>query len=182
MEESLESKKRRLARELMDTFGAGGDADPREAGSWDGVERRASAIAEYPNDRRAAKMLDQTLVARGGPRSAKTEFAGPTSNRRSNKRFTSPKLRVLIGKSDYQSLDWSLGGVRIAPYVGDLDRNNRIPISFAVSNSYFGAKGRIIWLDRPKRILGIQFENISRDGLEFLSALQLQRTQARAGM
>jgi hypothetical protein len=145
---------------------------------------------------RAERGGDASLLARGAksmkgsayvgdPRSAKMpegETAVAGHQKRDNRRFTYPVLRVLVGKSTYDTVDWSLGGLAVGNYVGDLKNGGRIQIVISDggrSSAYYPAQARIIRADPRKRILSLQFSNLSRGGFDWLSGLQLMQSRRR---
>ncbi|MFY7961490.1 MAG: PilZ domain-containing protein [Elsteraceae bacterium] len=110
-----------------------------------------------------------------------TETVAQGHQKRDNKRFTYPVLRVLIGTQTYNTTDWSLGGLMVSDYDGDIKQHGRFKLAMSDGSknaTYFAAEGRATRVDRKKRLLGVQFTSLSKGGFEWLSGLQLlQRTK-----
>jgi hypothetical protein len=145
----------RLAHELLAIL----KADPNSASS-DPKSRRV-ALEKF-------EMTDS--VARG-------------HQKRDNKRFTYPVLRVLIGTQTYSTVDWSLGGLMVGEYDGDIKQHARFKIAMSDGSknaTYFAAEGRATRVDRANRFLGLQFTTLSKGGFEWLSGLQLLQRNLQA--
>lgn len=111
------------------------------------------------------------------------EVAVAGKQKRDNKRFTTPVLRVVVDKSTYPTVDWSLGGMMLKGYVGDLRQNMRCGVTFAhpdATQTYFNAHVRIQRVDQIRRTLSFKFEKLSEGGFDFLSRLQFAQLKARA--
>ena len=132
----------------------------------DKVEKQNSAAASGAMD--------------AGKNSGETAVAG--HQKRDNKRFVYPVLRVLVGKSTYNTVDWSLGGLMCENYVGDLKGNSRIQVVVSDgsrTSAFYTAQTRVIRVDPSKRTLSLQFQNLSRGGFDWLSGLQLMQSQRK---
>jgi hypothetical protein len=107
-----------------------------------------------------------------------TETVAQGHQKRGNKRFTYPVLRVLIGAQTYNTIDWSIGGLMVGDYMGDVKQNSRFKLTMSDGSknaTYFGAEGRAARVDKKKRTLSIQFTTLSKGGFEWLSGLQLMQ-------
>ena len=103
--------------------------------------------------------------------------------KRDNKRFTYPVLRVNIGTAGFNSLDWSLGGVQVRDYVGTLKQHARVKIAISegkADSTYYSVDCRVARIDPKQRVMSLQFQNMSRGLFDWLSALQLMQTKKRA--
>lgn len=149
--------KSRLAQELLDL-----------------LRNDISARASRDRDKGAAE---------AGPRMVKTTGAIATGHqKRDNKRLTTPVLRVNIGTTGYNTIDWSIGGVQIKDYVGVLKQyaRVRVAVSEGKANSvYYSVECRVARVDREKRTLSLQFQNTSKGMFDWLSGLQLQQSSKR---
>jgi hypothetical protein len=107
-----------------------------------------------------------------------TDTVAQGHQKRDNKRFTYPVLRVLIGTQTYNTIDWSIGGLMVGDYMGDVKQNSRFKLSMSDGSknaTYFGAEARAARVDKKKKTLSIQFTNLSKGGFEWLSGLQLMQ-------
>jgi hypothetical protein len=107
-----------------------------------------------------------------------TETVAQGHQKRDNKRFVYPVLRVLIGAQTYNTIDWSIGGLMVGEYMGDVKQNSRFKLTMSDGSknaTYFGAEGRAARIDKKKKTLSIQFTNLSKGGFEWLSGLQLMQ-------
>jgi hypothetical protein len=105
-----------------------------------------------------------------------SETVAQGHQKRDNKRFTYPVLRVLIGAQTYNTVDWSIGGLMVSEYDGDIKQHARFKLTMSDGSknaTYFAAEGRATRVDRKKRLLGVQFTTLSKGGFEWLSGLQL---------
>lgn len=154
------SSKARLAQELLAALRVDRTARPapRPAGAAPGMQPQ--------RPRMAAQEMEMTdTVAQG-------------HQKRDNKRFTYPTLRVLIGTQTYNTIDWSIGGLMVGEYMGDVKQNSRFKLTMSDGSknaTYFGAEGRAARVDKKKKTLSIQFTNLSKGGFEWLSGLQLMQ-------
>jgi hypothetical protein len=102
--------------------------------------------------------------------------------KRDNKRFTVPMLRVNIGTSGYNTIDWSIGGLQVKDYVGPLKQYARVKIAVSegkADSTYYAVECRVARMDPAKRTLSLQFQNTSRGLFDWLSGLQLMQTKKR---
>lgn len=112
-----------------------------------------------------------------------TDTVAHGHQKRNNKRFTYPVLRVLIGAQTYNTADWSIGGLMLAEYMGDLKQNARFKLTMSDGSrnaTYFGAEGRAARIDKKNKTLSLQFMNLSKGGFEWLSGLQLMQRNKTA--
>lgn len=142
--------------------------------------------------RLAAELLacvrnDKTVRQDRAAETASSQSAQDTAiagghQKRDNKRFVYPVLRVLVGKSTYNTIDWSLGGCQCADYVGDLKAGGRIQIVVSDGSrngAYYSSQARVARVDARKRTLSLQFQNLSRGGFDWLSGLQLMQSRRK---
>src|SRR5262249_36039462 len=111
-----------------------------------------------------------------------TEAMATQHQKRDNKRFTSPVLRVTVGTEGFNTIDWSLGGLQVKDYVGKLKQYARVKIAIAESKAgslYYAVECRVARIDPAKRTLSLQFQNTSRQLFDFLSGLQLNQSKRR---
>jgi hypothetical protein len=102
--------------------------------------------------------------------------------KRDNKRFTIPVLRVNIGTQGYNTIDWSIGGLQIKDYVGALKQFARVKIAVSegkADSTYYAVECRVARMDPKTRTLSLQFQNTSRGLFDWLSGLQLMQTRKR---
>lgn len=180
-----QDSKERLARELWAALRSD------ELVSRDVSSKRAQRMAadEFEAQERSIDKADAFKVpdkSRAGRPSAVMDGGGATAQaghqKRDNKRFTYPVLRVMVSNNTYQTIDWSLGGLQVKDYVGELKSNMRLQITFAHSGAnpvYYQASVRVIRYDPKKRSLSLKFEKLARGGFDFLSSLQLQQVKRR---
>ncbi len=112
-----------------------------------------------------------------------TEAMATGHQKRDNKRFSYPVLRVTIGTDGYNTIDWSLGGVQVKDYVGPLKQYARVKIAVAegkAGSTYYSVECRVARIDTAKRVLSLQFQNTSRQLFDWLSGLQLMQSKRRA--
>ncbi len=115
---------------------------------------------------------------------AKDSVGLAAHQKRDNRRFTDPVLRIGIFHDSYETIDWSLGGLMVGNYVGELKSNNRFQITLTVASAkagsaYFAAQVRVIRVDPRKRTLSLKFEKLASGAFDFLSGLQLQQARKR---
>ncbi len=114
-----------------------------------------------------------------------TETVAQGHQKRDNRRFRYPVLRVLVGSQTYNTIDWSLGGLMVSEYDGDIKQHSRFKLTMSDGSknaTYYAAEGRATRVDRKKRVLGVQFTTLSKGGFEWLSGLQLlQRNKETKG-
>ena len=114
-----------------------------------------------------------------------TDSVAQGHQKRDNRRFRYPVLRVLVGSQTYNTVDWSLGGLMISEYDGDIKQHARFKLAMSDGSkgaTYYAAEGRVTRVDRKKRLLGVQFTSLSKGGFEWLSGLQLlQRNKETKG-
>ncbi len=119
-----------------------------------------------------------------GPRRIVTPTEGMATGhqKRDNKRLSTPVLRVNIGTQGYNTIDWSIGGVQVKDYVGQLKQYARVKISVSEGKSdstYYSVECRVARIDPAKRALSLQFQATSRGLFDWLSGLQLNQTRKR---
>jgi len=138
------------------------------------------------------ELLKGDLLARS--KAASRESSGPKRivtpvdaiatghQKRDNKRFTVPMLRVNIGTAGYNTIDWSIGGLQIKDYVGVLKQYARVKIAVSegkADSTYYAVECRVARMDPKQRTLSLQFQNTSRGLFDWLSGLQLMQTRKR---
>jgi hypothetical protein len=149
------------------------------------LELLKSDISSRGKDRSGGSAGAGGAAGDGGPtlvESPGNAMAGG-HQKRDNKRFTYPVLRVNIGTAGYNSIDWSIGGVQIRDYVGTLKQHARVKIAISegkADSTYYSVDCRIARIDLKKRVLSLQFQNMSRGMFDWLSALQLNQSKKRA--
>ena len=153
------SNKSKLAQELLDSLRSD-------------ISARASRSPSASADKEA------------GPRRIVTpqEAMATGHQKRDNKRLSVPVLRVNIGTQGYNTIDWSIGGVQIKDYVGQLKQYARVKIAVSEGKSdstYYSVECRVARMDPAKRTLSLQFQNTSRGLFDWLSGLQLQQSRKR---
>ncbi|MEJ0070376.1 MAG: hypothetical protein WDO24_18565 [Pseudomonadota bacterium] len=119
-----------------------------------------------------------------GPRRivSPTDTMATSHQKRDNKRFSIPVLRVNIGTSGYNTIDWSLGGLQVKDYVGVLKQFARVKISVSEGKSdstYYAVECRVARMDVKSRTLSLQFQNTTRGMFDWLSGLQMMQTRKR---
>lgn len=124
-------------------------------------------------------------IVKQGPSPDEFEMTEPVAlghQKRDNKRFRYPVLRILIGPKTYSTLDWSLGGLMIGEYDGDLRLHQRFKLTMSDGGSgamYYAAECRVTRADKKGRKLGMQFTTLSKGGMEWLGRLQLLQRSKR---
>src|SRR5260221_4607078 len=114
------------------------------------------------------------------PKAKRVDAPGETMvaghQKRDNKRFTDPMLRVSIGPIGYDTIDWSLGGCQVKHYVGTLKRYARVKVTVSdgrPDSTYYSVDCRVARVDSANRTLSLQFETLSRGMFDWLSGLQM---------
>ncbi len=133
------------------------------------------------NDISARSKKDQEP---SGPRRivTPTDSMATGHQKRDNKRFSVPVLRVNIGTQGYDTIDWSIGGVQIRDYVGTLKQFARVKIAVSEGkrdSTYYAVECRVARIDHGKRTLSLQFQTTTRGLFDWLSGLQLMQTKKR---
>ena len=147
--------KSRLAQELIDSLKSDISSRPKSAADKEQGPRRI--------------VTPQDSMATG-------------HQKRDNKRFTVPVLRVNIGTQGYDTIDWSIGGVQIKDYVGTLKVYARVKIAVSEGkrdSTYYQVECRVARMDPKKRTLSLQFQNTTRGLFDWLSGLQMMQTRKR---
>jgi hypothetical protein len=119
-----------------------------------------------------------------GPRRivSPTDTMATSHQKRDNKRFSVPVLRVNIGTAGYNTIDWSLGGLQVKDYVGVLKTYARVKISVSEGKSdstYYAVECRVARMDPKQRTLSLQFQGTTRGMFDWLSGLQMMQTRKR---
>jgi hypothetical protein len=136
-------------------------------------KRLALELLELLRQSRPAPSLDSFEMS---------ETVAQNHQKRDNRRFNYPPLRVLIGNKTYTTIDWSLGGLMIGDYDGDLKLHERFKLAMsdgAPGGVYFASEGRVTRVDKKAAKLGLQFMTLSKGGVEWLSRLQLLQRSKR---
>ena len=155
------SDKSRLAQELLDSLRMDISARGSRAGG-------GKAQAQEPS----------------GPRRivTPTDTMATGHQKRDNKRFSVPVLRVNIGTQGYDTIDWSIGGVQIRDYVGTLKQYARVKIAVSEGkrdSTYYSVECRVARIDHSNRRLSLQFQTTTRGLFDWLSGLQMMQTRKR---
>lgn len=184
----------RLALELMATL----RLDHERAQRSRAIASQFDAADEFDRQERALDRANGGLPRPGAGRMREgIEVAGRVENmakdgqglaahqKRDNRRFTDPVLRIGIFHDTFETIDWSLGGLMVGNYTGDLKANNRFQITFTVATAkagaaYYAAQVRVIRVDPRKRTLSLKFEKLASGAFDFLSGLQLQQARKRS--
>lgn len=183
----------RLARELLATLKVDHERSQRfraindQLDAADAFDREERAFDRGGSGmpRPAGRLTDGMGVASRAENQAKDGQGLAAHQKRDNRRFTDPVLRIGIFHDSYETIDWSLGGVMVGNYVGELKANNRFQITFTVASAkagtaYYAAQVRVIRVDPRKRTLSLKFEKLAQGAFDFLSGLQLQQARKRA--
>jgi hypothetical protein len=183
----------RLARELMTALKVDHERSMRHRA----LNEQLDAADEFDRQERMQDLTSGNMPARPGGRfnegisavargenQAKDSLGLAAHQKRDNRRFTDPVLRVGIFHDSYQTVDWSLGGLMVGNYVGELKSNNRFQITFTVASAkagsaYYAAQVRVVRVDTRKRTLSLKFEKLAAGAFDFLSGLQLQQARKR---
>jgi hypothetical protein len=158
--------------------------------SGSGKHEQKSKLAQELID-----LLKGDIQARSGSKSAdKDKETGPRRiitptdsmatqhQKRDNKRFSDPVLRVNIGTSGYDTIDWSLGGLQVKDYVGQLKQFARVKIAVSEGkrdSTYYQVDCRVARMDPAKRTLSLQFQATSRGLFDWLSGMQMMVSRKR---
>lgn len=183
----------RLARELLATLKVDHERSQRfraindQFDAADAFDREERALDRGGSGmpRPGGRLTDGMGVASRVENQAKDGHGLAAHQKRDNRRFTDPVLRIGIFHDSYETIDWSLGGVMVGNYVGELKANNRFQITFTVASAkagaaYYAAQVRVIRVDPRKRTLSLKFEKLAQGAFDFLSGLQLQQARKRA--
>jgi hypothetical protein len=111
-----------------------------------------------------------------------TDSMATGHQKRDNKRFSVPVLRVNIGTQGYDTIDWSIGGLQIKDYVGTLKVYARVKIAVSEGkrdSTYYSVECRVARIDLKQRTLSLQFQNTTRGLFDWLSGLQMMQTRKR---
>lgn len=87
---------------------------------------------------------------------------------RITKRFKSPSLKVIIDGVPYNTLDWSLGGISVSNYTGDLTRGKTTKILLGETSYSKLMQLSCIVVRKAKRedhgiVLALRFDDIPDD-------------------
>lgn len=165
--------KDRLARELLASLRS--DMTSSRARALE-KERRDMADAFEAQERGGSPRGPATVSRRPG------DVAVSGTQKRDNKRFTYPILKVMIGRESYTTIDWSLGGFQVKDVYLEYKLNSRINVTFAHAerpSTYFTAMVRIVRQDTKSKSMSLKFERLAEGGFEFLSGLQLTQLRKR---
>ncbi len=183
----------RLAQELMATL----KVDHERSARHRALSDQRDAADEFDRQERLSSRAGGGIAARPGGRlneggdvparsenHAKDSVGLAAHQKRDNRRFTDPVLRIGIFHDSYETIDWSLGGLMVGNYMGELKSNNRFQITLTVASAkagsaYFAAQVRVIRVDPRKRTLSLKFEKLASGAFDFLSGLQLQQARKR---
>jgi hypothetical protein len=87
-------------------------------------------------------------------------------------RYKQPRLKVRIRGRAYRTVDWSLGGVRVADFAGPVERLERLDGTLKIPGGPSGPfTGEVIWTGESGEV-GLRFVEIAPDLLVELMALQ----------
>src|SRR4051812_22129253 len=114
---------------------------------------------------------------------AASETMATGHQKRDNKRFTYPVLRVNIGTDGFNTIDWSIGGLQVKDYIGQLKQYARVKIAVSegkANSTYYSVECKVARIDPKSRTLSLAFQNTSRGLFDWLSGLQLMKSQKRA--
>jgi hypothetical protein len=120
-----------------------------------------------------------------GPTKAKPAEAMPKitniakSEKRNYTRFDEPKLQVKLADKVFTTIDWSIGGLLIADYDGDLDQGGETQANFCLvgGDRNYTATIRVVRLDYRNKTLAVRFTRSTMDALEFFRNLMKQHAQ-----
>jgi hypothetical protein len=75
-------------------------------------------------------------------------------------RFADPRLTVGIGTQNYQTVDWSLGGLLVANFTMDLFPDTQILLTISIESDDFKHKcpSRVVSIDSGKQTLAVRFD------------------------
>ncbi len=97
------------------------------------------------------------------------------SDLRNYRRYENPKLSVkLPGDKVFTTIDWSIGGMLVGGYEGDLEANAEVPIQFHLlgdSSKTFTATVRVVRRGHKEKELALRFIRATMDALEFFKNL-----------
>ena len=160
------------------------DAMTSDSGKYDQKSKLAQELLDLLRGDIQARSKSDKDKADSGPRRivSPTDSMATQHQKRDNKRFTVPMLRVNIGTSGYDTIDWSLGGLQVKDYVGQLKQYARVKIAVSEGkrdSTYYQVECRVARMDPAKRTLSLQFQGTSRGLFDWLSGLQLMQTRKR---
>jgi hypothetical protein len=120
-----------------------------------------------------------------GPSKAKPAEAMPKianvakGEKRNYTRFSEPKLQVKLADKVFTTIDWSIGGLLIANYDGDLDQGGETQANFCLvgGDRNYTATIRVVRLDSRHKTLAVRFTRSTMDALEFFRNLMKQHAQ-----
>lgn len=115
---------------------------------------------------------DQPLVT------ADAADAAEAAQRRAAERVVEPALRVVIEDKAYSTLNWSLGGMLLDSYLGDDPVGARLTLLAGTEGSTLTARvtGRIVRVDRARRLAALAFDPVPPGSLAALDAFLKQAT------
>ena len=94
------------------------------------------------------------------------------ARQRQSERYKQPRLKVRVGGRAYRTVDWSVGGIRLAAYADPVQRLDRIAGTLKIPGGASGDfTGEVIWADDSGEV-GLRFVEISPDLLVELMSLQ----------
>lgn len=120
-----------------------------------------------------------------GPTKAKPAEAMPKianvakGEKRNYTRFEEPKLQVKIAEKVFTTIDWSIGGLLIADYDGEMDQGAETQVNFnqVGGERSYSATIRVVRRDSKKKTLAVRFTRSTMDALEFFRNLMKQHAQ-----
>jgi hypothetical protein len=154
------------------------------SGNTDQKSRLAQELLELLKGDIQARSKTKSKGEPSGPRRivSPTDTMATSHQKRDNKRFTVPMLRVNVGTNGYNTLDWSLGGLQIKDYVGTLKQFARVKIAVSegkADSTYYSVECRVARMDPKQRTLSLQFQSTTRGMFDWLSGLQMMQTRKR---
>lgn len=135
---------------------------------------------------RLARELIMTLDARHRRHGvmALPSGSGPaveSRQRRRQPRFARPRLGAVIGGSRFAVLDWSLGGLRIGSFDGDVRIGAKLDLLLEIRPHQLPAVARVKRFSRQSRELAVAFASLPAETEAALNRLKRAELATGAG-
>lgn len=100
-------------------------------------------------------------------------------NRREHRRMMMPPIQIEIDGVEYTTVDWSLGGFMLAPYVGRLRAGTSMPVTIIATTNgdmhrHF-AIAEIVRVERAEKRLAGHFDRLDPRTVDSLERVILER-------
>jgi hypothetical protein len=112
---------------------------------------------------------------------ASTRIFQPGLAKRRDKRLSRGGLHVTVGGAAYPAIDWSLGGVLIDGFAGDLAVGDEVTLMLAREGDSSGQPAPAQVARREDGRVAFHFLALAPDAFKFLEELQMTRLRPTRG-